>query len=62
MKNKRWSVIVGGHVAQTTHTKRGADGWTKAARDSGFDARTERTQPCKRCGLHKCGAGECAES
>lgn len=59
---KKWSVLVGGHVAKETRTKRGADRWTEAARAAGQDARTERTETCPRCGLHRCGGGRCAES
>ncbi|MEU8199316.1 hypothetical protein AB0C10_36585 [Microbispora amethystogenes] len=53
----RWTVIVNGHPATTTMTKRGADGYTTAARDAGMDARTERTSKCPTCGLHGCPGG-----
>lgn len=53
----RWTVVVSGHPAKTTATKRGADGWTAAARDAGLDARTERTNRCSTCGLHGCAGG-----
>lgn len=59
----KWSVIVNGHVSKETRTKRGADRWTRVARGAGLDSRTERTQKCGRCGLHRCGgAAKCRES
>ncbi|MBO4272366.1 hypothetical protein [Microbispora triticiradicis] len=53
----RWTVLVNGHPAKTTTTRRGADGWTNAARDAGQDARTERTRKCPTCQLHGCAGG-----
>lgn len=57
---KRWTTVVGGFTTKETVTKRGADKWTKLAKDNGLKARTERLAKCPRCDIHGC-PGTCKD-
>ncbi|MET8864701.1 hypothetical protein ABZW11_17325 [Nonomuraea sp. NPDC004580] len=51
----RYRVIVNGHSAKATTTKRSAKSYAGLAREQGWRARVEPTQVCGTCGLHRCG-------
>ncbi|MEU4576582.1 hypothetical protein [Nonomuraea sp. NPDC023979] len=51
----RYRVIVRGHSAASTATRRRAESLAELARGEGSPAHVEPTQICKRCELHRCG-------
>ena len=51
----RYRVIVRGHSAKSTATRRAAESYAELADDNGLPAHVEPTQICRRCGLHRCG-------
>lgn len=59
----RYRVIVNGHSAKATVTRRGAEKWAQLARDDGMSAHVEPTSICPACGLHGCpGGSDCPEA
>jgi hypothetical protein len=57
MRKDSYRVIVNGHSAKATRTRRGAEKWAKVARDAGMPAHVEPTNICTTCGLHGCSGG-----
>jgi hypothetical protein len=55
MRTDRYRVIVNGHSAEKTITKRGAESLAQLARDSNLPAHVEPTEVCPDCGLHRHG-------
>jgi hypothetical protein len=58
MRMDRYRVIVNGHSATATFTRRGAESLAQLARDNDLPAHVERTAVCPRCDLHGCPGGK----
>lgn len=57
---KKWTTVIGGFSTLETRTRRGANANTKAARNAGLKASTERLAKCRRCDIHGC-PGTCKD-
>ncbi|MEU7743348.1 hypothetical protein [Nonomuraea sp. NPDC049158] len=57
MSADRYRVVVNGHSAKKTLTRRGAESWAQLARDHNMSAHVEKTSICPTCGLHGCPGG-----
>ncbi|MFG1683463.1 hypothetical protein ACGFNP_25065 [Nonomuraea sp. NPDC049269] len=55
MSTDRYRVIVNGHSAEKTITKRGAESLAQLALDNDLPAHVEPTEVCPDCGLHRHG-------
>lgn len=58
MSKDRYRVIVNGHSAEKTLTKRGAESLAQLARDNDMPAHVEKTNICPTCDLHGCPGGQ----
>jgi hypothetical protein len=58
MRKDRYRVVVNGHSATATFTKRGAESWARFANDNGLPAHVEPTRICPTCDLHGCAGGK----